>query len=468
MRRLLWLLPALAALLPVRPVDGMELIVVRPDGAGFMERESRRAWVPFGTNYYDPNTGWAPKLWRQFDEGRVRTHFDVMQSLGVNCARVFLTAAGFQPTEDKVEEAALGKLDAMVRIAREHGIRLIPTGPDHWEGSPDYWRGDRFGGERALKALEVFWETVAGRYRGEPAIFAWDLLNEPHIPWSNPDWPDRWRGRLREKYGSWEALRTDWGSEVPADGQWEAISIPADEADADSVRLADYQGFREYLADEWVRRQAEAISRVDPTHLVTVGYIQWSYPLVRRAGRSRYAAFDPLRQARWVDFHTIHFYPVLGSPFASEETHRKNLDYLRAVLAWCHVGKPVVLGEFGWYGGGAPQNHPFLSEQQQADWIAAEIEATRGLADGWLSWPFADTPSSRDISLYSGLVKPDMTLKAWGRTFQSYSADAPGLPLVKPSLPQRPEEGVLTAAEAELNRVHARYADAVVRALADR
>jgi len=60
----------------------------------------------------------------------------------------------------------------------------------------------------------------------------------------------------------------------------------------------------------------------------------------------------------------------------------------------------VVLGEFGWYGGGAPQNHPYLTEEQQAEWISAEIEISRSLTDGWLSWPFADTPSSRDISLF--------------------------------------------------------------------
>src|SRR3972149_3373072 len=63
---------------------GMELIAVAPDGRGFVERDSGRAFIPFGTNYYDPNTGWAPKMWSRFDAGKVRRHFGVMKELGVN------------------------------------------------------------------------------------------------------------------------------------------------------------------------------------------------------------------------------------------------------------------------------------------------------------------------------------------------------------------------------------------------
>jgi hypothetical protein len=45
----------------------MQLIITRVDGRGFEERDSGCPYVVFGTNYYDPHTGWAPKIWRQFD-----------------------------------------------------------------------------------------------------------------------------------------------------------------------------------------------------------------------------------------------------------------------------------------------------------------------------------------------------------------------------------------------------------------
>lgn len=444
-----------------------ELIAVAPCGGGFVERGTKRDYVPFGTNYYDPHTGWAPKLWRQFDPDTVRRHFQVMDKIGVSCARVFLTAGSFQPNADTVEEQALEKLDSLVQIARETGIRLILTGPDHWEGQPAYWKPDRFAGESALGALERFWTVVGRRYRGESAILAWDLLNEPHLPWFAEEWRRTWNSWLEHTYSDWHALKAAWGTELRATDKWGDVAVPEDRPGANSPRLRYWQQFREHLADEWVRRQVEAIRRVDPEHLITVGYIQWSYPLIRHGNPGRYSAFNPRRQATWLDFVTIHFYPTQGPPFASGESWGKNLAYLQAVLAYCHVGKPVMLGEFGWYGGGAPQHHPFLSEQQQAKWIGAEIAASRALASGWLSWPFADTPSSRDISLFAGLVKPDMSLKAWGRKFQEYAADLDQLKKPTPDLPHFDFPAALTADADQLKRMHNKYVEALRQKLRD-
>ena len=96
----------------------MEWIVIRPDGRGFMERDSGRPYIVFGTNYYDPRTGWAPKIWRRFDSEKVRQHFQVMSELGVNCARIFLTAGSFQPNAETVEEQALEKLTHLTVVKK--------------------------------------------------------------------------------------------------------------------------------------------------------------------------------------------------------------------------------------------------------------------------------------------------------------------------------------------------------------
>ena len=441
--------------------SNIELIVVSADGQGFSERDSGRSYIPFGTNYYDPHTGWAPKIWRQFDAEKVREHFRIMNKLGVNCARVFLTAGSFQPDVNTINEESLKKLDTLIKIGRETRIRLILTGPDHWEGSPSYWRPDRFAGEEALRALEHFWEVLGKRYREEPAIFAWDLLNEPHLPWLVKGWDVRWNKWLKNKYMDWDILKAAWCKELTESDKWGGVKAPENRTDAGNPRLRDWQLFREYLADEWVRRQVEALRDADPTHLITVGYIQWSYPLVRPGQPSRYAAFNPHRQGQWLDFMTIHFYPTMGAPFGSEDNWRKNLSYLQAVLAYCHTGKPVVLGEFGWYGGGAPQNHPPLTEAQQAEWISAEIEISRPLADGWLSWPFADTPSSRDISLFAGLVKPELTVKAWGERFKEFSTNLSDLKQPTPKLPAFDFSKALTAGNEEPGKIHQEYVTAI-------
>lgn len=449
------------------PVEGseMQLIAVATDGQGFVERDSGRSYIVFGTNYYDPHTGWAPKLWQQFDAERVRQHFAIMRELGVNCARVFLTAGSFQPTPEHIEEPALKKLDKLVEIARESGIRLLLTGPDHWEGTPSYWRPDRFAGEAAVHALEHFWEVVGSRYKGEPAIFAWDLLNEPELPWFVEHWHPQWNAWLQKTYESYDALKAAWGDELTETDRWGEVAVPKNQPDLGSPRLRDWQHFREHLADEWVRRQAEALRRADPTHLVTVGYIQWSYPLVHSGPPGRYAAFNPRRQTRWLDFVTVHFYPTMGGPFSSDENWQKNLAYLQAVLAYCHAGKPAVLGEYGWYGGGAPQQHPYLTEDQQAEWIGAEIQTSRCLVSGWLSWPFADTPTSRDISKFAGLVKSDLTVKAWGRKFEELAANLSELKQPAPKLPGFDFPEALTAGSQDLDRMHQAYVAAVQHAL---
>jgi endo-1,4-beta-mannosidase len=388
-----------------------------------------------------------------------------MNKLGVNCARVFLTTGSFQPTVDTVNEDALRKLDKLVEIARASRIRLMLTGPDHWEGAAPYWRDDRFAGEQALKALEKFWTVVGGRYRGEPAIFAWDLLNEPHAPWFVEKWRPLWNTWLQSTYNNMDALKIAWGAELKPTDKWGDVAVPENREDSGNTRLRDWQLFREHIADEWVRRQAEAIRKVDPTHLITVGYIQWSYPLFRGGKPDIYSAFNPRRQVRWLDFITMHFYPLMGEPVHSKESWDKNLTYLQAVLAYCHVGKPVVLGEYGWYGGGAPQQYPYFSEAEQARWIRAEIEASRSLACGWLSWPFADTPSSTDMSLFGGLVKADMTVKAWGRVFQIYTANLSQLVQPTPQLPAVDIVPSLTAPMNDLTPLHQSYSEGVRKAL---
>jgi len=446
-------------------------VTITPDGTGFIEKvpglfgTESRPFVPFGTNYYDPDTNWPPKLWQQFDPNRVKEHFRVMSELGVNCARVFLTAGSFQPNVNTVDERALEKLDTFLKIAREARIHLILTGPDHWEGTPSYWKPDRFAGAESLQALEHFWSVVAKRYAGEPAIFAWDLLNEPSIPWFVESWRPQWNSFLQSKYGSWSALKTAYAHELAEGESWGNVTVPKDQADAGNPRLLDWQLFRESLADEWVRRQADAIRQADPAALVTVGYIQWSYPVVRIGNPSLYSAFNPHRQEKWLDFISIHFYPAMGQPFASRENWEMNLAYLQSVLAYCHTGKPVVLGEYGWYGGGAAQGRPRLDEHQQGRWIVAEIEASRRLACGWLSWPFADTPDSTDMSRYGGMVKENMIRKMWAWRFKSYAAGLADLCQPAPELPDIDVTASLTAPVRDLVPMQEKHAQRISEAI---
>jgi len=192
--------------------------------------------------------------------------------------------------------------------------------------------------------------------------------------------------------------------------------------------LLDYQLFREQVADEWTERQVKAIKAADPKALISVGLVQWSVPSCI-VSPEHYAAFRPERQARFLDFMEIHFYPFDHGvyEYGDGEDEGRNLAYLESVVReTARFKKPVVVAEFGWYGGGKPKfddgRHPFATEDQQARWCQRLVESTAGLATGWLNWGFYDQPEAGDCSEFTGLLTADGKVKAWGRAFKTLSA----------------------------------------------
>ncbi|HUC86119.1 MAG TPA: cellulase family glycosylhydrolase, partial [Candidatus Acidoferrales bacterium] len=192
-------------------------IRVAPDGNGFIF-DNGRPFVPFGVTYYRPGTGWAPQVWKQFDAVATRRDFQRMKKLGVNCVRVFLSFGSFYREAGTLDTNGLAKFDQFLAIAEKAGIYVHPTGPDLWEGPPQ-WPVGGIGDERTLAALETFWNLFAARYRGRSVIFAYDLRNEPAVGWDDlaPKWPH-----------------------IP----------PASDAPNDR-QVLEFQAFREHLADEW-------------------------------------------------------------------------------------------------------------------------------------------------------------------------------------------------------------------------
>lgn len=400
---------------------------IRVDAArGCFLTEDGRPFVPFGVNYFRPGTGWAPQVWKRFDAEAVREDFRRMKEYGVNCVRVFLTYDSFYREPGKLELFGLERWEKFLEIAEQFGIYVHPTGPDHWEGLPDWARGDTVADEKAVAALADFWRLFARQYRGRSVIFAYDLRNEPSVPWQSPSVRRRWREFLHQQYGSPEKLAQAWGL-PPKKIDWDQPAPPS--ADWPARAWLEYQTVREELADEWTRRQAEAIKASDPDALVTVGLIQWSVPVLLPELRT-YSAFRPERQARFLDFMEIHFYPLARGfyDYQRDEDRQANLAYLEAVVREvAKACKPVVVAEFGWYGGGKltinEGRHPPATEEQQAGWCRELVKTTQGLACGWLNWGFYDHPEARDVTQLTGLLRVDGTPKAWAEAFRQLSQD---------------------------------------------
>jgi endo-1,4-beta-mannosidase len=404
--------------------------------------ENEKPFVPIGVNYYRPGTGWAPQVWKKFDAEATRRDFVRMRASGVTCVRVFLSYGSFYTHKGQLNPEGLEKFDRFLEIAEQAGIYVHPTGPDHWEGPPS-WGAARVEDSETVEALEVFWKLFAARYRGRNVIFAYDLKNEPEVGWGTPSLRNRWKAWVQQKYATPQNAARAWGTNTV---DWDSLAIPAEKAGRNDPMLLDFQKLRETLADDWTRRQVAAIKAADPEALVTVGLIQWSVPSLLPAGPRHYSAFRPERQAPWLDFLEVHFYPLADGVFqyTSQAEEISNLAYLEGVVREvARHRKPVVLAEFGWYGGGKPTfgggKFKPATEEQQAEYCRRAVETSAGFVVGWLNWGYYDHPGATDCSELTGLLKPDGTEKAWGRVFRELSRKYDGKRIAPAKIGPRPE-----------------------------
>ena len=412
---------ATADAVPPAAASTLARVRVHPGWRGLVTGD-HTPFVPFGVAYFRPNTGWSPQMWRPFNPGATERDFQRLKNMGLNTVRLFMFGAdntSFYLGPDNINHAVVNKFDQFLELAEKVGIRVQPCAPAAWNGQ----NGDPFADERILESREQFWHWIAARYKNRGVILAYELANEPVVQWKT------------------HAMQLLWN-------QWnhKSTPIPRQKDNADHGALLAYQLFREHVADQWTRRQVAAIKQADPQALVTVGLIQGSVPATVDPPLA-YSGFRPQRQAKFLDFMEIHFYPLTagGFTYQSEAAAVANLSYLESILRETAApGLPTVLAEFGWYGGGiCPNFGPPIpaSQQQQADFCAREVATSTPLACGWLNWAMYNDPVSPHVTRFSGLFTADGKEKLWGRRFgeiaRQYQYDLPPVPLGQ--LGPRPE-----------------------------
>ena len=173
--------------------------------------------TPFtlGVNYWPRRK--AMYWWSDFDAGEVREEFGIIKEIGLQVVRLFLLWDDFQPEPDSVNKDALTNLIKVADIAAENGLGLDVTfftghmsGPNwsprwllggdlppqahrHWlkdvvsAGSiTDKGYRNMFHDETALRASRLLLQTVVGALKDHPAIWMWNLGNEPDLfAWPN-------------------------------------------------------------------------------------------------------------------------------------------------------------------------------------------------------------------------------------------------------------------------------------------
>lgn len=356
-----------------------------------------------GVNYWPrcKAMGW----WQAFDPGEVDDEFTLIHELGLQAVRLFLLWDDFQPDPHSVDSGAMRNLEQVCDIADRHHLQLnITFFTGHMSG-PNWaprWllggprpriihqvisqgkitrRGYRnpFHDPQALAAEELLLRTVVGALKDHPAIWLWNLGNEPDLF----AWP-----------------------KSSQDGR------------------------------EWTRRMTGVIHALDPQRPVTCGLhtaslfldnglrvdqvfgetdlaVMHAYPMYTDL------ATQPL-DPDWVPFTCALTAALCGKPVLAEE------------FGGCTAPPGQTSQTWQWRSYSWPRQQFMACEEEFAEFIQQTLERlVQSGALGALVWCFADyarelwnQPPCKESrhERFFGLMRPDGTLKPHARVLQAFAA----------------------------------------------
>jgi hypothetical protein len=359
MMRFTWLIMLVVAAALARRSSAAELepIRVADDKRSFVTEKSGTPFYVWGVNYdHDPDGRLIEDYWH--DEWKtVEEDFAEMRELGVNVIRVHLQFGKFMQAADQPNDKELAQLAKLVALAEREQLYLDVTGLGcyHKADVPAWY--DRLDESARWQAQATFWEAVAKACGGSPAIFCFDLMNEPVSPAGDKPGDD-WLG--------------------PAFGGKHFVQrISLDRAGRE----------RSAIARAWIDELVAAIRKVDKRTMITVGLVPWS---LDRQGLT--SGFVPEKIAEPLDFVAVHLYPERGKSAADVET-----------LKGFQVGKPLIVEE----------TFPLRCAPEE---LIKFIDEQRDQTSGWVSFYWG-----RPAKDYGDKTIGEAITADWLRRFQAQS-----------------------------------------------
>jgi endo-1,4-beta-mannosidase len=363
-----------------------------------------------GVNYWPRRK--AMYWWSNFEADEVRQEFAQIRELGMNVVRIFLLWDDWQPTPDAVSQDCLDNFQIVADTAAANGLGLDVTfftghmsGPNwspRWLLDPEvppqsphvrqvvtrgseivdsYYR-NTYTDAQALDAERLLLRTVVGRFHDHPAIWMWNLGNEPDL-FAHP--PSAEVGRA------------------------------------------------------WVHEMTQLIKSIDPVHPVTCGLhsaslhednglrindvyaetdvaVMHSYPMYLSWAKG---PLDP----DLVPYTCALVSALCGKPTLMEE------------FGGCTAapGQPSEVWE--WTAYGKPRTQFMASETEFADYIAAVLPRLVDVgATGAMLWCYADyvpelweLPPCKESKheRFFGLVRPDGSVKPHAEVIKAFAATQP-------------------------------------------
>jgi cellulase (glycosyl hydrolase family 5) len=325
----------------------------------FVFDKSNSEFKPWGFNYdHDASNRLLEAYWK--DEWKsVAGDFQEMKALGANTIRIHLQVSRFMKSAQEVNRESLDQLARLLNLAEANRLYLDVTGLGcYLKKEVPKWYNDMNEAER-WDVQDRFWTAVAEICSHSPAVFCYDLRNEPIV--------------------SEDKKNRDW-----TPGEFAGMCFVQ--------RLTlDFAGRSEkQIARAWVDKMVRAIRKSDRRHLITVGAIPWALT---------WPAAKPLFYSKEVsknlDFVSLHFYPK-----------KDEVDKALTALAVYNIGKPIVIEEMFPLNCSVPELDEFIegSKQLAAGWIGfywgktiseyrqSKREIADSMALGWLEYFEKKTP----------------------------------------------------------------------------
>ncbi|MDX1994017.1 MAG: cellulase family glycosylhydrolase [bacterium] len=365
-----------------------------------------------GVNYWPRRK--AMYWWRDFDAGEVREEFGLLRELGMNVVRFFLLWDDFQPAPDAVSAEALANLETVCNIAADNNLNLDMTfftghmsGPNwspRWLLSADAPKPsphvrqvlsqgkivqssyrNMFHDPVALDAEKLLLREVVTRLKGHPAIWMWNLGNEPDLF----AWPNS-----------------------AADGL------------------------------TWVREMTHLIKDIDPDHRVTIGLhiasllennglrVDQLFREVDVPVMHGYPMYMPGIARHELDPDLVPFMCALVSAMCGKPTLMEEWGGCTAPQ-----GEPTQVWE--WEAYGKPRTQFMASEVDFANYVEAVLpKLVQVGASGSLLWCYADyiealwdrPPCDEQGAKHErhfGLVRPDGSIKPHAHIIQRFAEAQP-------------------------------------------
>ena len=414
----------------------MQNVRTAPDHWNFELTGSGEFITPIGGNMLNDVHPVDGTLFDNFDVDDCERRFAAMAELGLNCLRQAIGVNHVFDPKTGLKTSGMKNWDTFITLAEKFNIWLMPVGG--YIGSNDWFDIEELADNgRALDESCAFWQAFVGHYSGHPAIWAWDLRNEllfdnkphmlegidPRTQALDAKLKAEWPAYLKVRYESVDNMNAVYGSSYPAfsevPGSVRFVEKPFDLCAFDFRNYLNERGYR------WCKRQVDIIHETSPNHMVCSGNNGWLSPdqdLWLANGFHNIAVEDLF------DFVTFHPYPAWqavpdgrGDPLDGGEPLQYWLNACIGMARIDHFNKPVVVQEFGWYGGGESRflsELPYRSEEEHAEYMDKLCQTLIPHVNGFINWPLMDMPESQDISNHGGIFTHDAKPKALADVYE--------------------------------------------------